>query len=310
MELHQLRYFVAIAEAGSVSRAAKRCHVAQPSLSLQIRKLEDALGVRLFDRLGRGMALTDAGQALLPRARAILSAVHDAAANLGSDVDHGRGRAAIGAIPTMAPYLLPPAIRVLRRELPECQLVIREDLTDNLIENLLDNQIDCAIMSTPPQPGHEHIEHETIGEDELVVLVPVTSSIIAEHRVGLADLRDQPIITLLDMHCLGRQIQVFCSTRGLAPKVVCQTAQIQTIIEMVALGLGVSIIPEMAVVGRPRGKTSWARLRTGRPTRAITAVWRRGRQRAAAATRLVELVRQNLARGAHTLGPDAARSRS
>jgi LysR family hydrogen peroxide-inducible transcriptional activator len=303
MELHQLRYFVATAEAGSVSRAARRCRVAQPSLSLQVRKLERTLGSPLFDRHGRGMALTDAGHALLPRARAILAAVRDAEENLGRDVDRGLGRAAIGAIPTIAPYLLPPALRTLRRELPGCELVIREDLTDHLIEALLDNHIDCAIMSTPPPSSHGLITFETLADEELVVLAPADSRLSAEHIVAMADLRQQPIITLLDMHCLGQQIEGFCTSRGLAPKVVCRTAQIQTIIEMVGLGLGISIVPEMAVIGQARLKSSWARLRTARPHRPITAVWRRDRQHAVAATRLVDIIRRNLARGLHTLPP-------
>src|SRR5690606_7005665 len=103
MELHQLRYFVAAAEAGSMSRAAERCRVAQPSLSQQIKKLERSVGAALFDRLGRGVALTEAGRALLPRARRILVEVRDAEANLRRDLDEGRGSVSIGAIPTMAP---------------------------------------------------------------------------------------------------------------------------------------------------------------------------------------------------------------
>ena len=115
MEITQLRYFVATAEAGTISRAAERCGVAQPSLSQQIRKLEQTLGQRLFDRLGRGVALTDTGRALLPRARQILAAVHDAQTHLGDDVEQGAGRLVIGAIPTMAPYLLPPALKIIRK---------------------------------------------------------------------------------------------------------------------------------------------------------------------------------------------------
>lgn len=301
MELHQLRYFVATAEAGSVSRAARRCRVAQPSLSAQIRKLEHALGAPLFDRHGRGMALTDAGQALLPRARAILAAVHDAEANLARDVDRGLGRAAIGAIPTIAPYILPSALRALRRELPDCEMVIREDLTDHLIEALLDNHIDCAIMSTPPPSSHGLVETQTLAEEELVVLAPANAAFGAEHVVAMTDLRHQPIITLLEMHCLGQQIEGFCAARGLSPKVVCRTAQIQTIVEMVALGLGVSIVPEMAVAAHPRPRATWARLRTARPRRPIVAVWRRDRQRAAAAEKLVAIVTQHLRRGDHAL---------
>jgi LysR family transcriptional regulator, hydrogen peroxide-inducible genes activator len=149
MELHQLRYFVAAAEAGTISRAAQRCSIAQPSLSQQLKKLEESLGAQLLDRLGRGIALTEAGRALLPRARRILAEVRDAEANLEREVREGIGGVSIGAIPTMAPYLLPPAIQRLRGELPACEVTIREARTEELIELLVENQIDCALMSTP-----------------------------------------------------------------------------------------------------------------------------------------------------------------
>ena len=110
MELHQLKYFVAAAECGNISRAADRCHVAQPSLSQQIRKLESTLGAKLFDRIGRGIAITDAGKALLPRARQILAHVRDTEANLKREATDYRGTLIVGAIPTIAPYLLPPAL--------------------------------------------------------------------------------------------------------------------------------------------------------------------------------------------------------
>src|ERR1700683_1224206 len=132
MELHQLRYFVAAAECGNVSRAAERCHVAQPSLSQQLQKLESLLGVALFDRIGRGIAITDAGRALLPRARQILAHVRDTESNLKRESEGCDGTLIVGAIPTMAPYLLPPALKKLRSSHPDCQISVREDLTENL----------------------------------------------------------------------------------------------------------------------------------------------------------------------------------
>ncbi|MFW5653166.1 MAG: LysR family transcriptional regulator [Planctomycetota bacterium] len=169
MDLHQLRYFVAAAEAGSISRAAERSNVSQPSLSQQIRRLEDGLGVRLFDRLGRGIALTDAGRALLPRARHILAEVEEAADAVQTDPEAGRGRLSIGAIPTMAPFVLPSALASLRSQFPECEIEVREDLTEHLVEAVIDNAIDIAVMSTPVD--HELIELDVIGREELLVVV-------------------------------------------------------------------------------------------------------------------------------------------
>ena len=134
MELHQLRYFVAVAQAGNFSRAAERCHVSQPSLSQQILKLERQLGQPLFSRLGRRAVLTDAGRLLLDRAMTILANVDDAERRLRtSDPLHG-GRLAIGAIPTIAPFVLPPTLQAFIKRCPEVELIVREDVTSQLIQ--------------------------------------------------------------------------------------------------------------------------------------------------------------------------------
>src|SRR5215831_14164640 len=122
MEMHQLRYFVAVAQAGNFSRAAERCHVSQPSLSQQILKLERRLGQPLFSRLGRRAVLTDAGRLLLERATLILAAVDDAERRLRSGDQARRGRLAIGAIPTVAPYLLPPVLESFVARCPDAEL--------------------------------------------------------------------------------------------------------------------------------------------------------------------------------------------
>jgi LysR family hydrogen peroxide-inducible transcriptional activator len=167
MELHQLRYFVATAECGSVSRAAERCFIAQPSLSQQLKKLEQELGATLFDRLGRGVALTDAGRALLPRARRILADIRETETNLKREAEDGPGTLIVGAIPTMAPYLLPPALRALRRAYPTCAISVREDLSEALVDALENNEIDCALVSTPLDDAL--LDLEVIGEEELLV---------------------------------------------------------------------------------------------------------------------------------------------
>jgi LysR family hydrogen peroxide-inducible transcriptional activator len=301
MELQQLRYFVATAECGNVSRAAGRCHVAQPSLSQQIKKLENYLGTLLFDRLGRGVALTDAGRALLPRARRILSEVRDTEANVRREAEAGHGTLVIGAIPTLAPYLLPPALRQLRSADKDCEALVREGLTEALVEALADNEIDCALVSTPLQ--HELLEVEVLAEEELLIVVPRDHPACESGVLTLASLRGQPTVTLEEMHCLGRQIQGFCSARHVAPRVVCRTTQLATIFELVALGVGVSIVPEMAAVTDRSGRCRYLRLKQGTPRRQIAAAWRRGRTRPVAAVRFVQSVAENLRRGLHALEP-------
>jgi LysR family hydrogen peroxide-inducible transcriptional activator len=298
MELHQLRYFVAAAECQNISRAAERCHVAQPSLSQQLKKLEEDLGVTLFDRLGRGIVITDAGRALLPRARQILAQVRDTESNLKRESTGCGGTLIVGAIPTMAPYLLPPALENLRTAHPGCQVSVREDLTENLIEALLDNQIDCALVSTPLED--EMLDVEVLAVEELLIAVPKSHASAGKPHLSPADLRGQSTVSLEEMHCLGRQIQGFCSARHLARRVACRTTQLLTIIELVALGVGVSMIPEMAAAADRSGGCRYLPLRPGKPTREIAAAWRQGRTRPAAAVRFIELVAGNLRSGRHS----------
>ncbi len=287
MELHQLRYFVAAAEAGTISRAAERCHVSQPSMSQQIKTLETGLGVKLFDRVGRGVVLTDAGRALLPRARRVLAEVIDAEANLAREAEEGV-RLAIGAIPTMAPYLLPAIAAGLRKHAPECELAIREDFTENLVEALIDNEIDVGIMSTPVD--HDLIDIEVIGSEALLVVAPTRHPICGAREIGLAELRDQPTITLHEMHCLGKQISEFCAAKRLAKNVACRTAQLATVLELVSNGIGVSIVPTMAAQHDTSESRTYMTLKRTAPRRDIALAFRKGRTRPKLAERVPEIL--------------------
>src|SRR5688572_11378347 len=149
MELHQLRYFLAVAESRSFSKGAAACDVAQPSLSQQVQKLEREVGRRLFDRLGRTVALTDAGRALLPRARRILAEVDGVERGVTAEIDAGHGTLSVGAIPTVAPFLLPGAVARFTRTQPEAELLVREDLTANLVDGLVRAELDLCICALP-----------------------------------------------------------------------------------------------------------------------------------------------------------------
>jgi LysR family hydrogen peroxide-inducible transcriptional activator len=287
MEMHQLRYFVAAAEMRSFSKAARACSVAQPSLSQQVKKLEDTLGVRLFDRLGRGAELTEAGRALLPRARRILAETRDAEERLRAGFDDERGALAIGAIPTMAPYLLPGVLKRLRRERPECEVTVREDVTARLLEALADHEIEMAIVSVPAE--HPLVELEVIGKERLLVAMskgdaPRTKS------VSLESLRDAPAVVLHEMHCLSGQVEGFCAAHGLSPRIVCRGAQLQTVLGLVSLGMGVSIVPEMCAKADTTSARVYLPIAKECPERAIALAWRKGRSRSSVAVRAAELL--------------------
>ena len=297
MEFHQLRYFVAVAEAGSFSRAAERCHVAQPSLSQQIKKLERSLEELLFDRVPTGVLLTEAGQALLPRARQILTAVNEAGHAIRQDLDEGSGPLSVGAIPTMAPYLLPPVLDSFLKAFPSCDLAVREDLTDRLIEALVLHEIDLAILSTPID--HPQIELEVVGEEELLLMCPEDSPLPRLTPPTVRALRGQPAIVVHEIHCLGQQIQDFCMANRVATQVVCRGAQLSTVQQLVDLGLGLSIMPEMAAREDPGEPHRYLSFEAPAPTREIAVARHRQRTSSRLADHFVDRLRENLAAGRH-----------
>ncbi len=286
MEIHQLRYFVSIVEVGSFGGAAKRCHVAQPSLSQQIKKLESELGYQLFDRLGRSIALTEAGQALLPRARRILADVQEATTRLGDEIEKGRGSLAIGAIPTMAPFLLPDAVERFCRAWPDCRLTVLEDLTDHLAKALVSAELDLAIMSTPVE--HEALELEVLAEEPLLLAAPASFELANQPTISLGDLSAAPTVLLDEVHCLGQQVSDFCRAMQLQRKVVCRAAQLSTMFRLVEKELGVALVPEMAVPRVRSRSLVFRRLHDLGPRREIAIARRVGRQPSFLARRFVE----------------------
>lgn len=289
MEMHQLRYFVAAAELRSFSKAARACSVAQPSLSQQIKKLEDGLGTRLFDRMGRGAELTEAGRALLPRARRILAEVRDAEERLRAGLDDESGALTIGAIPTMAPYVLPGVLKRMRRERPGCEVSVREDVTSRLLEALADHEIDVALVSVPAE--HPLVDLEVIGRERLLVAM-AKGDAPNKKSVALESLRDAPAVVLHEMHCLSGQVEGFCAANGVSPRIVCRGAQFQTVLGLVALGMGVSIVPEMCAKADTSSARVYLPIAKEGPERAIALAWRKGRSRSGAAERAAALMRE------------------
>ena len=260
MEIHQLQYFVAIVETGGFGRAAERCNVAQPSLSQQVIKLEQELGSPLFDRLGRSVALTEAGHALLPHARRILAEVQAVEGGLLKDIEAGHGRLAVGAIPTIAPFLLPQVIEQFSRRFPGAELSVQEDFTENLLRELVAGKLDVGIMSLPIR--HKQIDVEDLFTEPLLVASPRNHELISRSEITTRELSDFPFIAINEVHCLGEQIQSFCIQQSVDIDIVCQTSQLVTVQSCVALGLGISLVPQM-LAARDRSGDIVYRMVTG-----------------------------------------------
>lgn len=298
MEIHQLRYFLAIAESGSFTAAAKRCHITQPSLSQQIRRLEDGLGSRLFDRLPKGAALTEAGRYLLPRARRILSDIDDATASIAGDLEAGKGRLVVGSIPTMAPYLLPAMVPRFSRRYPECELTLVEDLTERLVAKLIDHTIDMAILSTPID--NEAVALSVLGRERLLIVAHRNHDLVVDgDDLTPADIDGQPAVVLDELHCLGDQLEAFCSARGLNRRIVCRSTQLATILQLVGLDLGISFIPEMCARADRSSTRKYLALSDGGPEREIAVARHATRTPSRLAYAFADLLREDLEGGRH-----------
>jgi LysR family hydrogen peroxide-inducible transcriptional activator len=244
MELHQLRYFLAIAETSSFSRAAERCHVSQPSLSQQIKKLEDQLGQRLFDRLGKRVALTEAGKMLLDRVSVIISHIENAEREIRDSREVLNKRLSIGALPTIAPYFIPPLVEHMVARHPDIELTIHEDLTKNLVAATAAGELDLAIMALPI--NDPRLQVKPFHTERLLVAMAKGHPLAKRKKLSLIDLAEERFIRLSDMHCLGEQVSSFCHDSSFNPQVACHSAQIETLQSLVAQGFGLSFVPEMA----------------------------------------------------------------
>src|SRR6185312_12940691 len=199
MEFHQLRYVCAIAETGSFSRAAERCEIAQPSLSQQVMKLEEDLGAKLFDRLGRSIRVTEAGRAFLPHARSILEQMETARSSVADKNADVRGSVAVGAIPTIAPYLMPRYTADFARKYPEAKLRIVEETTPILVESLRNLSIDLAILALPLR--HKDLEVFPLHTEPLFAVLPKHHPYARAKVLALKDLRGESFVMLRDGHC-------------------------------------------------------------------------------------------------------------
>jgi LysR family hydrogen peroxide-inducible transcriptional activator len=249
MEVHQLRYFVAVADEGSFSRAAAREHVAQPSLSQQIQKLEAEMDQRLFDRLPRSVVVTEAGKCLLEYARKILVEIADARRCADELKREVVGRLAVGAIPTIAPYVLPALIEKFQRRYPKVILEIFEDTTERLVRRMEDGEVDIALVSTCDESPA--LERHSLGKEALLVLLPKGHQLAKKKMIKWSDLKSQKFLVLHEMHCLSAQVYQFLAAHHLRPELTVRGAQLGTIARMVAAGMGVTLVPQMMIEAEP-----------------------------------------------------------
>jgi LysR family transcriptional regulator, hydrogen peroxide-inducible genes activator len=248
MQIHQLRYFCAVARTGSFTRAAQQERIAQPSLSQQVRKLEEELGSRLFDRLGRTIRLTQLGEAFLPRAEAILRQLSDAKTEIQEMAGTERGKLVIGSIPTIAPYFLPSYLATFARRFPHIQVSVVEEVTSELLKHLQNGTIDLAVVALPLPATHG--QWRELFRERLYLVVPRDHRLAALRSVHLQQIESDPFLLLKDGHCFRDNALAVCGRARVQPNVIFESGQFATILAMVAAGTGVSIVPQMAIERR------------------------------------------------------------
>ena len=273
MELHQLRYFCAVAETGSFSRAAEQSHVAQPSLSQQIIKLEEELGARLFDRLGRSVRLTELGKTFLPRARAVLRELEAAKGDVLERKDFVGGPVTVGVIPTVGPYFLPRVLTSFSCKFLQVRFTVVEEITPVLLDRLRAGAIDVAILALPIR-GHE-FETTPLLTEPLFAALPKNHRLAKRTALSLRDLRSEPFLLLRDGHCFRDTAVAACDRARLHPQVIFESGQFSSLLSMVGAGMGVSIVPEMAV--ERKSPCRYVYIADEQATRTIGTVVLRGR---------------------------------
>jgi LysR family transcriptional regulator, hydrogen peroxide-inducible genes activator len=293
MNLRQLRYFDALARHSHFGRAAAACAISQPALSMQIKELEETLGAVLIERGARQVRLTKFGEEAALRVRDILHLVDQLGDVARASRDRLSGRLRIGMIPTIAPYLLPTLMENLTRTHPEVDIYIREALTSKLIEELAEGRLDTAIVALP-------ISERSFTEVSLFVenflLVRPREDI--EKPVPSSEmLREMRLLLLEEGHCFRDQALSFCNMKSSLPRDM-DASSLSTLVQMVSAGMGVTLIPEMAMAVETRSASvSVARFNNPQPSRTIGMIWRKTSPLARQLLQLSELVR----RSGHTL---------
>lgn len=272
MSLRQLRYFDALARSSHFGRAAEACAVTQPALSMKIKELEESLGVVLIERGVRRVRLTTFGETFALRVRGILRSVDELGDLARASKDRLAGRLRVGMIPTIAPYLLPAVIVNLARRHPELDINVREAVTSKLIRELEDGRLDAAIVALPvSEPSLTEVA--LLKESFLLVRPAGDKRAPVPSRDELGNMR---LLLLEEGHCFREQALSFCKMQTSAPRQTLDANSLSTLVQMVGAGLGVTLIPEMAVAQETRSAAvAVSRFRDPQPSRTIGMIWRK-----------------------------------
>lgn len=275
MNLRDLRYLIAVAEHRHFGRAAAASFVSQPTLSTQLRKLEDELGVSLIERAPRKVMLTPIGIEIVERARRVLGEIEQLKEAARRSQRPEAGSVRLGIFPTLGPYLLPHVVPGLRERFPDLQLLLVEEKSDELLARLRDGRLDAAILALPVPDDQLH--HEFLFEEPFVLAVPEQHRLAGRRALGVDELASENLLLLEDGHCLRQQTLDVCELAGAHERTEFRATSLETLRQMVAANVGITLLPALAVqppVAHPRG-IRLLDFDDSPPSRRIALFWRR-----------------------------------
>ena len=278
MNLRDLEYLVAVDDERHFNKAAERCFVSQPTLSGQLKKLEEQLGVQLIERSTRRVVMTDVGMAVAAQARRVLSAARGIREIAESFHDPMAGDLQLGLIPTLAPYLLPQIMPTLREQYPHLKLWLHEQQTAVLMERLRNAELDLLILALPV-PAHEFTELDLFREP-FWMAVPADDPLASAQQASLGDLQGRELMLLEEGHCLREHALDVCLTAGATRHNAFQATSLETLRHMVGEGMGTTLIPQLAVPEKRDGAVRYRPFKAPAPSRRIGMLYRKGSYRA------------------------------
>ncbi len=291
MNLRDLRYLVALAEQRHFGRAAEACHVSQPTLSTQIKKLEDELGVALVERAPRQVMLTPAGHDIAARARRVLAEVEQMRETARRTSDPEAGSVRLGLFPTLGPYLLPHVVPRIRARFPRLELLLVEEKTEVVLHMLRDGKLDAAVLALPLH--EDWLETEFLFEEPFLLAVPEGHPLADQRELRLSELDHERLLLLEEGHCLRDQALEVCTLAGAGEKEGFRATSLETLRQMVAAGVGVTLLPMLAVKPpvSPSENIRLLSFRDPPPTRRLALVWRKSSATAGFLHKLAEVLR-------------------
>ena len=290
MHLHQLKYFVSIVETGSVTKAAERCFISQPSISQQLSKLEDSIGKKLFARIKGKLVLTDAGQVMYEQAQKILADVEEAKHRVSDLDDQTGGSVSIGILPTLAPFILPSTLMALSEKYPHAVVTVREEISEAIVDAALRGEVDILLEVLPFDDARFDVE--ALFSDEFFVAVHREEPLAKLDEIDVERLDGVPFILLEDIHCLARQIEEYCFNKQIMPKVLFQASQLATVKQLVELRYGVSILPRISINNEADSAIRYIKLQGEQAAREVVLATARDRYLSPAAKYFASTVRR------------------